>query len=46
MDRLLVSVGGRTRTESVANGLDDLADEAQIVLIHDAARPFVDPATI
>ncbi|OYV73398.1 MAG: 2-C-methyl-D-erythritol 4-phosphate cytidylyltransferase, partial [Gemmatimonadetes bacterium 21-71-4] len=46
VDRLLVSVGGRTRTESVANGLDDLADEAQIVLIHDAARPFVDLATI
>lgn len=46
VDRLLVSVGGRTRTESVANGLDDLADEADIVLVHDAARPFVDPATI
>lgn len=46
VDRLLVSVGGRTRTESVSNGLDDLADEAQIVLIHDAARPFVDAATI
>ncbi len=46
VDRLLVSIGGRTRTESVSNGLDDLADEAQIVLIHDAARPFVDEATI
>lgn len=46
VDRLLVSVGGRTRTESVSNGLDDLADEAQVVLIHDAARPFIDPATI
>jgi len=46
VDRLLVSVGGRTRTESVANGLDDLPDEAQIVLIHDAARPFVGPDTI
>lgn len=46
VDRLLVSVGGRTRTESVANGLDDLADEADIVLVHDAARPFVDTATI
>lgn len=46
VDRLLVSVGGRTRTESVSNGLDDLADEAQIVLVHDAARPFVDLATI
>ena len=41
VDRLLVSLGGRTRSESVANGLDDLPDEAQIVLVHDAARPLV-----
>ena len=46
VDRLLVSVGGRTRTESVSNGLDDLADEAEVVLVHDAARPFVDTPTI
>jgi 2-C-methyl-D-erythritol 4-phosphate cytidylyltransferase len=46
VDRLLVSVGGRTRTESVANGLDDLPDEAEIVLVHDAARPLVGLATI
>jgi 2-C-methyl-D-erythritol 4-phosphate cytidylyltransferase len=46
VDRLLVSVGGRTRSESVANGLDDLPDEADIVLVHDAARPLVDMATI
>ena len=46
VDRLLVSVGGRTRTESVANGLDDLPDEARIVLVHDAARPFVGLETI
>ncbi len=46
VDRLLVSLGGRTRSESVANGLDDLPDEAEIVLVHDAARPLVDPATI
>ena len=46
VDRLLVSVGGRTRSESVAHGLDDLPDEAEIVLVHDAARPFVDAATI
>ena len=46
VDRLLVSVGGRTRSESVANGLDDLPDEAQIVLVHDAARPLVDGETI
>ena len=46
VDRLLVSIGGRSRSESVANGLDDLPDEAEIVLVHDAARPLVDPATI
>jgi 2-C-methyl-D-erythritol 4-phosphate cytidylyltransferase len=45
-DRLLVSIGGRTRSESVANGLDDLPDEAAIVLVHDAARPLVGLATI
>lgn len=46
VDRLLVSLGGRTRSESVANGLDDLPDEATVVLVHDAARPLVDDATI
>ncbi len=46
VDRLMIAPGGTTRTESVANGLDDLPDEAQIVLVHDAARPLVDDATI
>ena len=44
--RLLISVGGRTRTESVYHGLEDLPDEATIVLVHDAARPLVGPETI
>jgi 2-C-methyl-D-erythritol 4-phosphate cytidylyltransferase len=46
IERLMISLGGRTRTESVYHGLQDLADEARIVLVHDAARPFVDAATI
>jgi 2-C-methyl-D-erythritol 4-phosphate cytidylyltransferase len=46
VDRLLLSIGGRTRTESVRNGLEDLPDEASIALIHDAARPLVDDALI
>ena len=46
VDRLLLSIGGRTRTESVRNGLDDLPNEATIALIHDAARPLVDNALI
>jgi 2-C-methyl-D-erythritol 4-phosphate cytidylyltransferase len=40
-ERLLISVGGRTRAESVANGLEDLTAECEYVLIHDAARPLV-----
>ncbi|MGI9043320.1 MAG: 2-C-methyl-D-erythritol 4-phosphate cytidylyltransferase [Gemmatimonadaceae bacterium] len=39
-ERLLLSVGGRQRSDSVRNGLEDLSDESQIVVIHDAARPF------
>jgi 2-C-methyl-D-erythritol 4-phosphate cytidylyltransferase len=46
LDRLLLSIGGRTRMESVANGLDDLPDEAQVVLVHDAARPLVSMASV
>ncbi len=45
-DRLLLSVGGKTRAESVANGLEDLPPECRIVLIHDAARPLVSPGMI
>jgi len=41
IDRLLLSVGGRERAESVANGLEDLPDEVDYVLVHDAARPLV-----
>lgn len=40
-ERLLISVGGRHRAESVANGLEDLPVECRTVLIHDAARPLV-----
>jgi 2-C-methyl-D-erythritol 4-phosphate cytidylyltransferase len=45
-DRLLLSVGGRERSESVANGLEDLPTECEIVVIHDAARPLVTSETI
>lgn len=39
--------GGASRQESGRNGLEALADDApDYVLIHDAARPFVDAATI
>jgi 2-C-methyl-D-erythritol 4-phosphate cytidylyltransferase len=46
IERLMISIGGRTRTESVYNGLEDLPDEAAVVLVHDAARPLVGDETI
>ena len=41
VERLLVSTGGRERADSVANGLEDVPEECAVVLVHDAARPFV-----
>src|SRR5919199_4225014 len=46
LDRLLVSVGGRERAESVYNGLADLPEGLEVIVVHDAARPLVDAATI
>ncbi len=46
VDRLLLSVGGATRTESARNGLEDLPNEATIALVHDAARPLIDAAMV
>lgn len=40
-ERLLLSVGGATRGDSVRHGLEDLPPEAEIVVVHDAARPLV-----
>ncbi len=45
-ERMLISVGGKTRAESVANGLEDLPPECSTVLIHDAARPLASVAMI
>jgi 2-C-methyl-D-erythritol 4-phosphate cytidylyltransferase len=46
LERMLVSVGGRERTDSVGNGLEDLASDLDIVVVHDAARPLVTGALI
>ena len=46
VDRLLLATGGQERGDSVYNGLDDLPEECAVTLVHDAARPFVDDATI
>lgn len=46
VDRLLVSVGGTERHESVVSGLEDLPEEVEIAVVHDAARPLVTDETI
>jgi len=43
---LTLVAGGDTRAASVRNGLAGLAEGCRIVLVHDAARPFVSPETI
>ena len=46
LGRLLISVGGSHRGASVQNGVEDLPADARIVVIHDAARPFVQQETV
>jgi 2-C-methyl-D-erythritol 4-phosphate cytidylyltransferase len=41
-----LSAGGAERQQSVARGLDALPTDHGIVVIHDAARPFIDADTI
>ncbi|MDP3775008.1 MAG: 2-C-methyl-D-erythritol 4-phosphate cytidylyltransferase [Gemmatimonadales bacterium] len=41
-ERLIVAAGGEERQHSVANGLARLPSGVTLVLVHDAARPFVD----
>ena len=38
--------GGETRQGSVQNALDSLEPDTDLVAVHDAVRPFVDPALI
>lgn len=38
--------GGESRQQSVENALSSLRPETELVAVHDAVRPFVDPATI
>lgn len=44
--RVSAVTGGATRADSVRAGLQGLGELPPVVLIHDAARPFVDAATI
>lgn len=46
IERLLFTPGGQTRQDSVRAGLKRLPTEVALVLVHDAARPLVDQATI
>lgn len=41
-----VATGGETRQASVRNGLDAMPSAHDVVLVHDAARPFASPALI
>ena len=43
---LCIVAGGARRQDSVAAGLDAVGEEADVVLVHDAARPFCTPALI
>jgi 2-C-methyl-D-erythritol 4-phosphate cytidylyltransferase len=45
-ERTAVVLGGRRRRDSVLNGLKALASACEYVVVHDAARPFVDAAMI
>lgn len=38
--------GGANRQESVANGIAAVRDDLEVVLIHDAARPLIEPAQV
>jgi 2-C-methyl-D-erythritol 4-phosphate cytidylyltransferase len=37
----IVVVGGKTRNESVFNGLKNVDDDTDVVIVHDGARPFI-----
>lgn len=39
-DRLILETGGPERQDSVYRGLNRLGEEIEIVLVHDAARPY------
>jgi 2-C-methyl-D-erythritol 4-phosphate cytidylyltransferase/2-C-methyl-D-erythritol 2,4-cyclodiphosphate synthase len=41
-----IVAGGATRQDSVANAFDSVSAESDVVLVHDAARPFVSAALI
>ena len=45
-ERIELLAGGRRRCDTVAGAIEAVDDRAALILIHDAARPFVDQALI
>ena len=45
-EKLVLQTGGLKRQESVYRGILSLTDEIRIILVHDAARPFVSKSLI
>lgn len=45
-DRVRVVAGGARRQDSVANAFEAVPADADVVVIHDAARPFVSAGTV
>lgn len=41
-----IAPGGKERQDSVFNGLHCIKDNGSVVLIHDGARPFLEPDTV
>ncbi len=41
-----IATGGKERQDSVFNGLHCIKDSRSLVLIHDGARPFLEPDTV
>ncbi len=46
LPEVCVAAGGKERSDSVYNGLEMLPGECELVMIHDAVRPFASPGLI
>jgi|TARA_B110000014_G_scaffold182258_1_gene131428 2-C-methyl-D-erythritol 4-phosphate cytidylyltransferase len=45
-DKIRICTGGKSRRDSVANGLEHVGKESGYVAVHDGARPWIRPAQI
>jgi len=46
IERIMLIDGGATRQESVEKGLEAVSEQAELVCIHDAARPLTSPGLL